>query len=90
MTREKVSKVITTDREKQTVGYYDKKAEDWATAHGGYEKTSYWQSEMERFHELLPSGKVLEIGSGTGKDAEALIAMGYDYRQPLNMLGRMI
>lgn len=71
--------MTTTDREKRTVGYYDKKAEAWATAHGGYEDVSYWQSEMEKFHDLLPNGKVLEIGSGTGKDASALIAMGYDY-----------
>lgn len=34
---------------------------------------------MERFHELLPKGKVLEIGSGSGKDAAALVTMGYDY-----------
>lgn len=34
---------------------------------------------MKRFRELLPKGKVLEIGSGTGKDASALIALGYDY-----------
>lgn len=68
-----------TDREKQTVSYYNKKAEAWTTAHGGNEEVSYWQSEMEKFHELLPSGKVLEIGSGAGKDASALIALGYDY-----------
>ena len=28
---------------------------------------------------MLPSGKVLEIGSGAGKDAQALIQMGYEY-----------
>lgn len=71
--------MTTTDKEKQTVGYYDKKADDWASAHHGLEEASYWKSEMERFHELLPSGKVLEIGSGAGKDAESLIKMGYEY-----------
>lgn len=34
---------------------------------------------MEKFHELLPSGRILEIGSGTGRDAIVLIAMGYEY-----------
>ena len=34
---------------------------------------------MARFKELLPRGKVLEIGSGAGKDASALISLGYDY-----------
>lgn len=71
--------MMRTDKEKQTVKYYDKKAEAWANTHHGFEEVSYWQSEMERFHELLPSGKVLEIGSGSGKDAESLIKMGYDY-----------
>jgi SAM-dependent methyltransferase len=34
---------------------------------------------MERLHAPLPKGRILEIGSGGGKDAAALIAMGYDY-----------
>jgi SAM-dependent methyltransferase len=68
-----------TYKEKQTVDYYDRKAPDWTAAHGGYKGASYWTTEMARFHELLPSGKVLEIGSGAGKDAAALLAMGYDY-----------
>lgn len=64
-----------TDREKQTVDYYDREAENWTTAHG----ESYRKEEMEIFHRYLPEGRVLEIGSGSGKDAAALIAMGYDY-----------
>lgn len=68
-----------TDKEKRTVDYYDQEAESWASAHGGNESESYWKEEMEKFHQLLPSGKVLEIGSGAGKDAAALIALGYDY-----------
>lgn len=68
-----------TDREQATVDYYDREAENWATAHDGHEESSYWAREMDMFHRLLPKGKVLEIGSGTGKDASALIALGYDY-----------
>lgn len=67
------------DREKQTIEYYNNSAETWANSHGGKEEKSYWETEMRKFLELLPKGKVLEIGSGTGKDASALIAMGYDY-----------
>lgn len=66
-------------RGSQTTDYYDHKAEDWISEHGGHEGESYWKAEMERFHELLPSGKVLEIGSGAGKDATALIGLGYNY-----------
>lgn len=67
------------DEEKKTVDYYDSFAEAWAAGHGGNEGASYWQTEMARFHELLPGRKVLEIGSGAGTDAAALMAMGYDY-----------
>lgn len=67
------------DKEKKTISYYDRSAPDWTVAHGGNEGPSYWQVEMERFNVLLPKGKVLEIGSGAGKDAAALIGMGYDY-----------
>ena len=71
--------MTATDKEKQTVDYYDREAANWASSHKGYEEKSYWEGEMAKFHELLPSGKVLEIGFGTGKDALALIALGYDY-----------
>lgn len=63
----------------QTIDYYDREAENWSRAHHGDEQDSYWFEEMNRFHELLPTGKILEVGSGTGKDAAALISMGYDY-----------
>lgn len=66
------------DKEKKTVDYYDQSAKEWNAAHGG-EDGSYWLSEMQKFHSLLPSGRVLEIGSGSGKDAKALIEMGYEY-----------
>lgn len=68
-----------TDKEKSTIKYYDAHARDWTSAHGGNENQSYWQAEMEKFHHLLPSGKIIEIGSGAGKDAAALIKMGFNY-----------
>lgn len=71
--------MTNVDKEQKTVDYYDRKAEDWVSKHGGNEGESYWKEEMERFHELIPTGKVLEIGSGAGKDAAALIVLGYDY-----------
>ncbi len=66
-------------KEQKTVGYYDTEAEEWVSAHGGSEGDSYWKDQMAKFHELLPNGKVLEVGSGAGKDAAALISLGYDY-----------
>jgi len=63
----------------ETVNYYNQEAASWSASHGGDEKNSWWNDEMTRFNEYLPSGRILEIGSGVGKDAEALIRLGYDY-----------
>ncbi len=59
--------------------YYDKEATNWSASHGGDDKDSWWKDEMLKFNEYLPNGKVIEIGSGVGKDAQALIGLGYDY-----------
>ncbi len=66
-----------TDKEQKTVAYYDRSGEEWAAAHAS--ESSWWLAEMQKFRAMLPSGKVLEIGSGAGKDAQALIQMGYQY-----------
>ncbi len=63
----------------ETVRYYDKEATNWSASHGGDDKDSWWKDEMLKFNEYLPNGKVIEIGSGVGKDAQALIGLGYDY-----------
>ncbi len=68
-----------TQKEQKTVRYYDQQAQQWVSEHGGQEEKSYWEKQMVRFKELLPNGKVLEIGSGAGKDAKALINLGYEY-----------
>lgn len=67
------------DKKVETVKYYNQEANSWSASHGGDDKDSWWKDEMTRFNEYLPSGRVLEIGSGVGKDAEALIKLGYDY-----------
>ncbi len=63
----------------KTVRYYDQQATSYFTSLGKDEKKSWWKNEMLKFNEYLPNGKVLEIGSGIGSDAEALINLGYDY-----------
>lgn len=67
------------DKKLQTINYYDTHAREWSNAHHGDEQTSYWEDEMNKFHKFLPSGKVLEIGCGSGKDASNIIRLGYDY-----------
>lgn len=62
--------------EEATVKTYNRSASEWVSKHSS---ERFWGEEMARFHELLPSGKILEIGSGGGRDAKELIALGYDY-----------
>lgn len=71
--------MVKTQKEEKTINYYNQKAKQWASEHGGHEEKSYWEKQINRFNELLPRGKIIEIGSGAGKDAMALINMGYNY-----------
>lgn len=62
--------------ERTTTASYDAVAADWAASRAD---PSYWAAELERFHDLLPEGDIIEIGSGGGRDAKELIRMGYGY-----------
>lgn len=65
--------------EQSTIEYYDNHAEEWLQARGGMVKQSFWMDEIDIFHGLLSHGKILEIGSGIGKEAKALDEKGYEY-----------
>ena len=65
-----------TPEEKTTLETYDATAKQWSQRHA---TVGFWKDEMEIFKKLLPSGKILEIGSGSGRDAKELIALGYEY-----------
>lgn len=65
-----------TSKEEETVNTYNKNAAEWAAKH--FTK-GFWKDELNKFYSLLPFGKILEIGSGGGRDAKELIEFGYDY-----------
>ena len=65
-----------TPQEELTIKAYDDKASDWASKHSD---AHFWGKEMDKFRQLLPKGKILEIGSGGGRDAKELIELGYEY-----------
>ena len=71
--------VALSESERRTLDYYDSHAAEWVATHGGTSGPSFWKDEMREFQALLPSGSVLEIGPGAGKDAAELIALGYQY-----------
>ena len=58
----------------KTISYYDSNAKDWVQTHI-VDKTD----KLQKFKQLFPKGKILEIGSGDGLDAFNLIKLGYDY-----------
>jgi SAM-dependent methyltransferase len=65
-----------TEDEKATKSSYDGHAKDWAKY---FDDAGGWPKQLAKFKELLPKGKVLEIGAGTGRDAKDLISLGYEY-----------
>lgn len=69
-----MKKSSLTKQEQTTISYYDKNAQDWSEKHGLANHQSYFEADMKDFFQTLPTGKVLEIGSGHGGDAKLLIA----------------
>lgn len=64
-------------KEKLTVEFYDNMAETWSREHAS---PGWWSAEIVTFQRYLPTGKILEIGSGGGRDAKELIEAGYKYQ----------
>ncbi len=62
--------------EETTVETYDQIASIWVN---NYSPSGFWSAELKKFHELLPTGKILEIGAGGTRDAKELLALGYKY-----------
>lgn len=46
----------------KTVGFYDAKAYDWSSSHGGFEKEAYWKDEMKRFCDSLKKYQKKPLG----------------------------
>lgn len=62
--------------EVKTIETYDTTAAQWAKSHA---IVNEWKWAADRLHKYLPSGSVLEVGCGGGRDAAELIKRGYDY-----------
>lgn len=69
-------KYLTLSQEEQkTLESYKKIAAARGKTHADPE---FWRAEFEKFRRLLPSGTVVDIGCGSGRDA-LLLADEYDY-----------
>jgi ubiquinone/menaquinone biosynthesis C-methylase UbiE len=69
---------MLTDRERETIAYYDRHAQEWAEKRKKTTEPSFWDAELKDLAKF-PKGKILELGSGSGREALELIAMGYEY-----------
>lgn len=63
------------ENENYTKNYYDQTAENFHL----HRTPNYWENELNILHEYLPSGKILEIGCGSGIEAKILADQGYTY-----------
>jgi ubiquinone/menaquinone biosynthesis C-methylase UbiE len=62
-----------TSKERETILYYDQHAEEWRTKHKQVGDYGRLEPEFKLFFDLLPKGRIIEIGCGTGEDAINLI-----------------
>lgn len=65
-----------TPQEQGTISTYDKIAHEYAVSRS---KIILWKPEMNLLKDLLPTGHLLEIGAGSGRDCKELIKLGYKY-----------
>ena len=72
--------MMLTEKEKLVSEWYDQNGELWAQQRKKTSEPSFWAQEYKYFVELRePRGSLLEIGSGSGREAREWIRMGYEY-----------
>jgi len=55
---------------------YNRIAEKWAREHSDVD---YFRKEFEKFSQLLPRGKILDVGCGWGRDSNLFESTDYEY-----------
>lgn len=63
-------------QEQETIDSYNQNASVFAQSR---DKETAWQEELQKLKTYQSSGKVLDIGSGSGRAARDLIRLGYEY-----------
>ena len=64
-----------SDAELTTLATYQASAADWSGQRSA--DPGFWAPELDRVSRLTPHGRVLDVGSGNGRDARLLSARGY-------------
>ena len=71
---------MLSEREHLVTNWYNQNAAVWAKQRKKTSEPSFWAQEYACFEQLKkPEGKLLEIGSGSGREAIEWIRMGYEY-----------
>src|SRR5579872_6952159 len=71
---------MLSDREQFVTDWYDRHGEAWAGQRKKTSEPSFWVQEYEAFKLLRkPQGELLELGSGSGREAIEWVRMGYKY-----------
>ena len=71
---------MLSDKERLVTDWYDQNAKVWAKSRKGTSEPSFWAKEYAYFKGLQKyQGKLIEIGSGSGREAIEWIQMGYEY-----------
>jgi len=65
-----------SEKEDRTLATYDQISPIWAKRNT---TSDFWRDQFTKFTKLLPSGKIIDIGCGTGRDARLFLAANYDY-----------
>src|SRR3989339_179966 len=68
-----------TTQEQETIDSYNQNASKFASSRLTDNKHQRWVVEKQKLKQYQPSGKILDIGSGSGIDAKELVQLGYDY-----------
>lgn len=64
---------MLSDEEQQTLVAYNQIAEEWAKT----QADGFWLSEYKTFAGYLPTGKIIDLGCGAGRDCKWFLVNGY-------------
>ncbi|MDA1316750.1 MAG: class I SAM-dependent methyltransferase [bacterium] len=65
-----------TPHEQSTIDSYNQNATTFAKSR---DEEKVWILEKQKLHNYKPHGKIIDIGSGSGRDAKDFIRFGYEY-----------
>ena len=64
---------MLSKEEQETVNSYNKIAAAWTSTLSD----DFWQDNYKKLHSLIPPGRIIDLGCGSGRDAYYLIKYGY-------------